>query len=162
MNANPDKTQPAVAYKRLDHDVPAPHRAHHGDAGTDLTFQRLIGDNGNYLHPDRITIMPGETARIGTGIAVAIPHGYVGVLNVRSSTGTKKRLTLANGTGYIDAGYRGEVIAMLQNNSRCAQTLDRGDRVVQMLVVPVLTDTWQESELDDTARGTGGFGSTGI
>jgi len=161
MYAQDDYVEPRVFFERTAADVPAPHRAHIGDAGADLTFHSLAGNNGNRIHPEAVTIAPGETVKIGTGIAVAIPIGYVGLLAVRSSIGTKKLLRLANSTGYIDAGYRGEIMATLQNTSRNAQTIRRGDRILQLVIVPALIEPWSEHTLDETERGTGGFGSTG-
>ena len=109
-----------------------------------------------------ITIAPGETAVLPTGIAVAIPRGCVGLVFARSSLRTKKGLAPANKVGVIDADYRGEVRVALHNHSGEPQTLSPYERVAQMIIVPFLQEPYEEAEeLDDTERGSGGFGSTG-
>lgn len=144
-------------------DVPEPHRTHDDDAGTDLTFYDLKHGGENHKL-DKVTIVPGGTAVIGTGVIAAIPPGHVGNLYVRSSLGVKKQITLANGTGIIDTGYRGEIMAVLQNNSPRLQTIKRGERIVQLVVTPANTTQWQynpEHVAEPTERGTGAYGSTG-
>lgn len=152
-----------IYFDTLHNDVPEPHRAHPDDAGTDLTFHNVKHD-GETLKVDKATIMPGDTAVIGTGITAAIPRGHVGMLFVRSSLGAKRQITLANGTGIIDAGYRGEIMAVLQNNSPRPRTLTRGERIVQLVVTPANTAQWKHSPehvAAPTERGTGAYGSTG-
>ncbi|MDK8242130.1 dUTP diphosphatase [Corynebacterium coyleae] len=151
-----------VTYTKLHPDVPTPKRAHPNDAGVDLVAWDCKPvdpeSTGEWMGA---TIPAGDTRTFGTGIAAAIPEGYVGLLFVRSSLGVKKGVTLANGTGVIDAGYRGEIKVCLRSNSDNV-LIHRGDRIVQMVVVPVDLADWVEVEhLDDTARGAGGFGSTG-
>lgn len=110
----------------------------------------------------KILIEPGETVKISTGIAISIPHGYVGLLFVRSSIGIKRGLTLANCVGVIDSDYRGEILGALTNTSDKIQIIEANERVVQLVVVPCLLDNVEIVEkLDETDRGEGGFGSTG-
>lgn len=109
-----------------------------------------------------ITIAPGETAAIPTGLSFEIPEGFAGLIYARSSLGTKKGLAPANKVGVIDSDYRGEVKVMLYNHSSCPQTVGVKERVAQMVITPFLKADFNEVEsLSDTLRGTGGFGSTG-
>lgn len=109
-----------------------------------------------------VTIMPGETAWIGTGIALEVPKGCAGLVYARSSMGVKRGLAPANKVGVIDSDYRGEIRVVLLNHGKEAQTVEHGERVAQFLITPVLTPVYEEAEeLTDTSRGTGGFGSTG-
>ena len=109
-----------------------------------------------------VTILPGETAWIPTGIALEVPKGCAGLIYARSSMGAKRGLAPANKVGVIDSDYRGEVMVALHNHSTVTQTVEHGERVAQMLITPVLTPAYEEaSELSDTVRGVGGFGSTG-
>ena len=109
-----------------------------------------------------VTIQPGETAWIPTGIALEVPKGCAGLIYARSSMGVKRGLAPANKVGVIDSDYRGEIRVVLLNHGKEAQTVEHGERVAQMLITPVLTPAYEEvAELDDTARGIGGFGSTG-
>ena len=109
-----------------------------------------------------VTIAPGETVLLHTGLAFAIPKGYVGLVCARSSLGAKKGLAPANKVGVIDADYRGEVLIFLHNHGSQPQTVEDGDRVAQLVIVPYLTAQFTlAEELDGTDRGQGGFGSTG-
>ena len=104
----------------------------------------------------------GQTVVVKTGIAVQIPEGYVGLVYARSGLATKRGLAPANKVGVIDSDYRGEVMVALYNQSGTEQKIDAGERVAQMVIAPYLACEYEEAEqLDDTARGTGGFGSTG-
>ena len=109
-----------------------------------------------------VTIGPGETAFIPTGFAMAVPRGCAGLVYARSGMACKRGLAPANKVGVIDSDYRGEVMVALHNHGSLPQTIVHGDRIAQMVITPVLTPayTWAD-DLDDTARGTGGFGSTG-
>ncbi len=112
--------------------------------------------------PETVTILPGETAWIPTGIALEVPKGCAGLIYARSSMGVKRGLAPANKVGVIDSDYRGEIRVVLLNHSKQPQTVEHGERVAQMLITPVLTPTYIEvAELSDTDRGVGGFGSTG-
>ena len=109
-----------------------------------------------------IVIAPGETKKIPTGIAMEIPVGCAGLIYARSSMGTKKGLAPANKVGVVDSDYRGEFMVFLHNHSAEPRTVSHGDRVAQLVVTPVFTPGFEETdELTDTARGAGGFGSTG-
>ena len=109
-----------------------------------------------------VTIAPGGTALIPTGIAVAIPQGYVGLVYARSGLACKRGIAPANKVGVIDADYRGEVMVYLYNHSAETQTIEDGDRVAQLVITPCLTAQFESvDELDETQRGSGGFGSTG-
>lgn len=109
-----------------------------------------------------ITIHAGETVMVPTGIAVAIPKGYVGLIFARSGLGIKRGLAPANKVGVIDGDYRGEIMVALHNHSGMDQTIEPYERVAQMAIVPFLQVDYEEAEdLDETERGTGGFGSTG-
>ena len=109
-----------------------------------------------------VTIAPGETKKIPTGLAMEIPIGCAGLIYARSSLGTKQGLAPANKVGVVDSDYRGEFMVFLHNHGSHTQTVSHGDRVAQLLVTPVFTPGFEEAdELTDTARGAGGFGSTG-
>ena len=109
-----------------------------------------------------VAIAPGETVLLHTGLAVAIPQGYVGLVYARSGLATKRGLAPANKVGVIDADYRGEVRVALHNHGSVPQVVEDGDRVAQLVIVPYLTAQFiPAEELDDTGRGAGGFGSTG-
>lgn len=109
-----------------------------------------------------IVIEPGETTMIGTGIALAIPDGFAGLICARSGLAVKKGLAPANKVGVIDSDYRGELIVALHNHGREAVAVSHGDRIAQLLITPVARADFAEVRaLDDTDRGGGGFGSTG-
>ena len=109
-----------------------------------------------------VTVEAGETRLIHTGIAIEIPCGYVGLIYARSGLATKRGLAPANKVGVIDSDYRGEIMVALHNHSGEAQTLCDGERVAQIVFTPYVTASFSTvSELDATARGEGGFGSTG-
>ncbi len=109
-----------------------------------------------------VTIQPGETAWIPTGLALEVPKGCAGLVYARSSLGAKRGLAPANKVGVIDSDYRGEIRVVLLNHGKQPQTVENGERVAQFLITPVVTPAYLEvEELSDTCRGTGGFGSTG-
>ena len=109
-----------------------------------------------------VTIAPGQTAWIPTGLALEVPEGYAGLVYARSSLGVKRGLAPANKVGVIDSDYRGEVRVVLLNHGQETQIIAHGERVAQFLITPVLTPVYEEvEELTDTNRGAGGFGSTG-
>lgn len=122
-----------------------------GSAGIDL-FNNTDKD---------ITIKPGEYAIISTGFYVEIPDGHVGLLFARGSLGYKYGCTLTNSVGVIDSDYRGEVMARITNISQTLHTIKAGERCVQLVIVPIPDTEYIEEELNDTERGTNGFGSTG-
>lgn len=109
-----------------------------------------------------VTIGPGETYWVSTGIALEVPVGCAGLVYARSSLGAKRGLAPANKVGVVDSDYRGEVRVVLFNHSPEPQTINPGERVAQFVITPVVTPQYVEAEeLVDTDRGTGGFGSTG-
>jgi len=108
------------------------------------------------------TIQSGETLLIKTGIAMAIPTGYVGLIFARSGLASKRGLAPANKVGVIDSDYRGELMVALHNHSTQPQTIEPKERIAQLAIVPYLHPTFEQTDsLDETTRGTGGFGSTG-
>lgn len=110
-----------------------------------------------------VDIAPGQTVLIHTGLAFAIPRGYVGLVYARSGMAVKQGLAPANKVGVIDADYRGELMIALHNHSGETRTVNCGDRIAQMVITPYLTADFRVTDdLDDTARGAGGFGSTGV
>lgn len=111
---------------------------------------------------DSVTIAPGETAFIPTGIALEVPKGCAGLIYARSGLACKQGLAPANKVGVVDSDYRGEITVALHNHSCEARTVSCGDRVAQFIITPVLTPAygWAE-DLSDTERASGGFGSTG-
>lgn len=109
-----------------------------------------------------LTLAAGETALVHTGLAVEIPAGFVGLVCARSGLATKRGLAPANKVGVIDADYRGEIMVALHNHGTLPQTIEHGERMAQLLLMPYLTAVYEEAEsLTDTDRGAGGFGSTG-
>lgn len=109
-----------------------------------------------------VAIGPGETAWIGTGIALEVPKGCAGLVFARSSMGAKRDLAPANKVGVIDSDYRGEIRVVLHNHGKKVQQVAPGERIAQLVIVPVFTPGFQQVEtLDSTDRGIGGFGSTG-
>ena len=140
-----------VAVKRLDTALPLPRYARPGDAGLDLYAARTV------------TLAPGERALIPTGLAVAIPPGFAGFVLPRSGLALQRGLGIVNAPGLIDAGYRGELhVLAINHDVRAAITLDRGERIAQLVVQRVeQADVVEVDELPASDRGAGGFGSTG-
>jgi dUTP pyrophosphatase len=140
-----------LPFVRLDPSVDLPAYAHPGDAGLDL---RANVD---------VEVGPGERALVPTGLAVAIPEGHAGLVLPRSGLASRLGLTLANAPGLIDAGYRGEIVCAVVNLDRSkAVTIARGDRIAQLVIVPVASvEPVLVDELPPSERGEGGFGSTG-
>lgn len=109
-----------------------------------------------------VTIEPGQTVLMHTGIAMELPEGYVGLNFARSGLATKRGLAPANKVGVIDSDYRGEIMVALHNHGCENQTVEPGERISQLLIMPVVQAEFEETdELSDTVRGDGGFGSTG-
>ena len=138
---------------KLGKEIPFPTYATPGSAGMDL---RACIDAG-------VTVRPGEQALIPTGLAISLPSAdYVALLYARSGLAIKHGLSPANCVGVIDSDYRGEVVVALRNYGKEPYTVEPGERIAQMVVTPVVQATVTVvEELDDTARGAGGFGSTG-
>jgi dUTP pyrophosphatase len=140
-----------LPFRRLDPGAQLPSAQHPGDAGLDL---RALAD---------VKVGPGERAMVPTGVAVAIPRGFAGLVLPRSGLASKSGLTLANSPGLIDSGYRGEVVCAVVNLDRDTPVLvSAGDRIAQLVIVglPAIDPAWV-IELPDSERGEGGFGSTG-
>lgn len=136
---------------KLTKGMPLPAYANPGDAGFDLRAALA----------EPLTLQPHQSEMFGTGVAVAIPEGYFGLVVPRSSMG-KRNLMIANTVGIIDSGYRGEIMARMHNNGPQPQTIEPGERILQMLILPFTQVPLEEAaELDETARGTGGLGSSG-
>ena len=109
-----------------------------------------------------ITIAPGETAFLPTGIALEVPRGCAGLVYARSGMACKRGLAPANKVGVVDSDYRGEITVVLHNHGSVSQTVENGERIAQFVITPVLQPAYEVAEtLSDTARNTGGFGSTG-
>jgi dUTP pyrophosphatase len=140
-----------VGVLRLDPDLPLPSYAHPGDAGADLYAR------------EGVTLKPGERRLVPTGIALALPEGYVALVHPRSGLAHRSGLSIVNAPGTIDAGYRGEVQVCLVNLDPATPIeLRRGDRIAQLVIQQFETATFVEvDDLPDSARGAGGYGSTG-
>ena len=109
-----------------------------------------------------VVVEPGKTAFIPTGIALEVPRGCAGLIYARSGLACKRGLAPANKVGVVDSDYRGEILVALYNHGDVSQTLEHGERIAQFVITPVLTPVYETAgELSDTARNTGGFGSTG-
>jgi dUTP diphosphatase len=140
-----------IAIVRLDPDVPLPSYAHPGDAGADL------------VSTVNVRLAPGERRLVPTGVALALPDGYVGLVHPRSGLAARHGVSILNAPGTIDAGYRGEVTVLLVNlDPRVPVDLHRGDRVAQLVVQRVERARFVAVDrLPESARGVGGYGSTG-
>jgi dUTP pyrophosphatase len=140
-----------VALRRLDPDLPPPSYAHPGDAGADL------------VTAVDVRLAPGERALVPTGVAIALPEGYVALVHPRSGLAARHGLSIVNTPGTVDAGYRGEVKVLLINHDRVEPIeLSRGDRIAQLVIQRVERAAFVEVDvLPDSVRGAGGYGSTG-
>ncbi|HWC81600.1 MAG TPA: dUTP diphosphatase [Pseudonocardiaceae bacterium] len=141
----------AVQLSRVDPGVPIPSYARPGDAGADL------------VTTTDLVLAPGERAVVGTGIAIALPEGYAGFVHPRSGLAARAGLSVVNTPGTIDCGYRGEIkVCLVNHDLREPIQLRRGDRIAQLIVQRVETAVFVEvSELTESERGAGGYGSTG-
>lgn len=143
-----------VNIKKLNDEAIIPSRGSKYAAGYDLYAD---------FNEDTITIPAGETVKVGTGIAMEIPNNWFGAVFARSGLATKQGLRPANCVGVIDADYRGEIIVALHNDSEDDKTVQNGDRIAQIVIMPFLNAEFNEvDDLSETERGEGGFGSTGI
>lgn len=141
---------PEILIKRLDPGLPLPAFARPGDAGADLCSRIDV------------EIAPGARTLVPTGIAIALPAGYVALVTPRSGFALRRGGTLLNSPGVIDAGYRGEIGCIVHNTDDGFMTIKRGDRIAQLLVLPIPAVLLVEVEdLPGTQRSDGGFGSTG-
>ena len=141
-----------ILLTRLDPDVAVPAYAHHGDAGADL------------VTTSDVLLAPGERVIVGTGIAIALPPGYAGFVHPRSGLAARVGLSVVNTPGTIDSGYRGEIrVCLVNHDPRDAVRLRRGDRIAQLVVQRVEHAVFHEvARLPASARGAGGYGSTGV
>jgi dUTP pyrophosphatase len=140
-----------VLITRLDPDLPLPRYAKGGDAGADIVSRIDI------------TLAPGERALVPTGIAIALPDGFVALVHPRSGLAIKHGVTMVNAPGTVDAGYRGELQIILINHDKSESvSFKRGDRIAQLVIQKVERAEFVEvRDLPGSGRGTGGFGSTG-
>ncbi len=138
------------------------NRLPHGE-GLDLPAYATEGAAGmDVVSAEDVTIQPGARHAVATGLAMAIPYGYEIQVRPRSGLALKHGITVPNTPGTIDSDYRGELKVILINHGDTAFEIQRGDRVAQLVLAPVTRAAWLEAdELDETARGEGGFGSTG-
>lgn len=135
--------------------LPIPKYESEGAAGLDLLA--AISESKN------IIILPGKAEMVPTGIAIALPKGFEAQIRPRSGLAAKNGITILNSPGTIDSDYRGEISAMLINHSKVNFEIERGMRIAQMVIAPVVQFNLIKAEtLDETKRGAGGFGSTGI
>lgn len=141
-----------VHIKLLDSELPAPSYAKPGDAGADLR-SRI-----------EFELEPGERALVPTGVAIALPEGYVGLVHPRSGLATKHGITIVNAPGTVDSGYRGELMVTLLNTDKTKTFhVSRGDRIAQLVIQKYEYATFTVvEELDETERGSSGFGSSGV
>lgn len=146
-----EKVTVTVAVQRLRPDLPVPAYAHDGDAGADL------------VAASDVEIRPGERVLVPTGVAIALPDGYVGLVHPRSGLAARLGVTVLNAPGTVDAGYRGEILVNLVNHDRTETAkIARGDRIAQLVVQRVERARFHVvDELPTSTRGTGGHGSTG-
>lgn len=142
---------PPLTFRRLSDAAVTPARAHPDDAGLDLAAAEAAD------------LAPGERAAIGTGLAVAVPAGHAGLVTPRSGRALRDGLTVANAPGLIDSGYRGELKVILVNLGAEPVSVAAGDRIAQLVIVPVMLGTPEVRErlADGDGRGEAGFGSTG-
>jgi dUTP pyrophosphatase len=140
-----------VLIRRLDPDLPVPSYAHPGDAGADL------------VTAVDVELAPGARTVVPTGMAIALPDGYAAFVHPRSGLGARLGVTIVNAPGTVDAGYRGEImVTLLNTDTETAVRLSRGDRIAQLVVQRVERAVFHEVQtLPGSARGDGGFGSTG-
>jgi dUTP pyrophosphatase len=143
-------THMRIPLQRLDDGLPIPAHAHPGDGGVDLYAREAV------------RLDAGQRAVVPTGIAVAIPDGFAGLVTPRSGLAARHGISVVNGPGLVDAGYRGEIKVVLVNLSSGVFEIERGDRIAQFVVIPVSAQEFiPVDELPDSTRGSGGFGSTG-
>lgn len=141
-----------VKVKKLNKNAHLPTYGTEFSAGADLYA----------LVDEKLEIRPNETKKVSTGIALEMPEGLVALVYARSSLGCKRGLAPANKVGVIDSDYRGEIMVFLHNHSNEVQTIENGERVAQIVFAPYVRGCFEEvEELENTERGTGGFGSTG-
>jgi dUTP pyrophosphatase len=151
VTAQPAADAVPVLIQRLDSGLPLPARAHPGDAGVDLFAAQAV------------TLPPGQRAVVATGVAIALPDGYAAFIHPRSGLAARHGVTIVNAPGTVDAGYRGEIkVTLLNTDPGQPVSFERGDRIAQLVVQRVACPVFHEvRSLPGSARGDGGFGSTG-
>lgn len=151
------KAQVEVAVKVLEHGrgLPLPHYASDGAAGMDLRAATP--------EAEAVELAPGERRMIPTGIAIALPEGFEAQVRPRSGLAARHGITCLNSPGTVDSDYRGEINVILINHGQEPFRIARGDRIAQLVVAPVARAVWRAAEdLEETARGAAGFGSSGV
>ena len=147
---------PVIAVKRLPHGQGIPLPAYETALAAGMDLRAAVAED------EPLTLRPGARFPVPTGLAMALPPGFEAQVRPRSGLAAKSGITCLNTPGTIDADYRGEVKVILINLGEEAVTIRRGDRIAQMVIAPVVQAAWTEVDsLDETARGEGGFGSTG-
>ena len=141
-----------IEIQQLDDGLPVPEYAHDGDAGCDLSSAVDV------------ELAPGERSLVPTGIAIAIPDGYAGFVQPRSGLAAKNGISIVNAPGLIDSHYRGQIkVILINTDPKKAFSVKRGDKVAQLVIQPVVTASFNVVDsLDETVRGAGGFGSSGV
>lgn len=144
--------EPEIRCVQVHPDLPLPSYAHAGDAGADL------------VSAENVSLKPGQRAAVATGLSIALPFGYVGLVHPRSGLALKHGISMVNTPGTIDSGYRGEIKVILINHDLDSTfEINRGDRIAQLVIQKVEHATFKlVDSLEDTDRGNGGFGSTGV
>ncbi len=139
-----------IKVNKVDKSANIPKYAHKGDSGFDLASTEAV------------TIVPGETKLISTGLAFSIPEGYEMQVRPRSGMSAKSKFRVANSPGTIDSNFRGEVKIIAENTGHRPIFIEKGDRIAQGVICPVYEAVFIEEEIEDTARGSNGFGSSGV
>ncbi|GAK54397.1 deoxyuridine 5'-triphosphate nucleotidohydrolase [Candidatus Moduliflexus flocculans] len=140
-----------VRIAKIHPDAIVPHYVHPGDSGMDV------------YSIEEVTIPPGATALVRTGLKIAVPEGYEAQVRPKSGLALKHAISLSNTPGTIDSGYRGEICVILINHGQQPYHVEKQSKIAQLVICPVIrAEILEVTELDDTARGEGGFGSTGL
>jgi dUTP pyrophosphatase len=151
-----EREGPQIAVKRLPHGAGLPLPSYESAHAAGMDLRAAVAED------EPVTLHPGDRRALPTGLAIAIPPGFEGQVRPRSGLALRHGVTCLNAPGTVDADYRGEVMVILVNHGPEAFVVRRGERIAQLLISPVVQASWREvDDLDDTARGAGGFGSTG-
>ena len=150
-----------IKVKKLHKDAKLPTRGSDYSAGYDL--YAVIEEEDNYTHNGvaYTSIPPHQCRKIRTGLAIEFPSGYFGGIFARSGLATKQGLRPSNCVGICDEDFKGEIMVALHNDTDSHKTVNHGDRIAQLVLLPYLSVTFEEGELSESSRGVGGFGSTG-
>ena len=148
--------QSEIKVRRLAHNPDLPLPAYETDGAAGMDLRAAVAED------QPVTIRPGARALVPTGLSIAVPAGYEAQIRPRSGLALKKGITCLNTPGTVDSDYRGEVAVILANLGEEDFVIRRGDRIAQMVIAPYVRAQWSEvSDLEETGRGAGGFGSTG-